>query len=363
MVFSHSIQCCGLVYGNQPHHLDHLATLCACLDIPLVVTDEGLEKQAKHYYPQLVIFFFSSLEAPQQLIQNYDVILTTMPLDLFDSFFFLAKKLTNKSPLTVWCPHGNSDKGNDIFFMEALSKEKAIFVYGEKMLDFLKEKKALQPTCSTISIGNYRHEFYKNHQKFYQKLATQEILSKFAKNQPTYLYAPTWNDYEKVSSFHLACPHLLETLPETINLIVKLHPNTLLAEDLRIKKLIWKYESTPNILFLEDFPLVYPLLDIIDLYIGDTSSIGYDCLTFNKPLFFLNTQDHLPNHYLYQCGTVLQKEDFSNIYAKIQENLLTDELLFSKKRKDTYTYTFAKHEPFDRILFHLCDLYKHHHVK
>ncbi|MEI8301300.1 MAG: CDP-glycerol glycerophosphotransferase family protein [Chlamydiota bacterium] len=363
MTFSYSTQCCGLIYGNQPHHLDHLATLCACFDIPLILTDQELEQQAKHYYPQLVIFCFSSLEAPQKILQNYDIILTTMPYDLFDSCFFLAKKLINKSPMTIWCPHGNSDKGHSIFFMEALNKEKAVFVYGEKMLDFLKEKNALQANCSITAIGNYRYEFYQTHQGFYNKLTKQEILSKFTKNQSTYLYAPTWNDYEKTSSFHLACPHLLETLPDNINLIVKLHPNTLLAEDMHVKKLIWKYESAPNIVFLEHFPLIYPLLDVVDLYIGDTSSIGYDFLTFNKPLFFLNIQDPIPNHYLYQCGNILQKEDFPAIYSKIQEHLLTDQLLFSKKRKETYTYTFSKHEPFDKILLQLCHLYKHHHAQ
>jgi hypothetical protein len=33
-------------------------------------TDEELEKQAKHYYPQLVIFFFSSLERTSRLVAS-----------------------------------------------------------------------------------------------------------------------------------------------------------------------------------------------------------------------------------------------------------------------------------------------------
>jgi hypothetical protein len=55
---------------------------------------------------------------------------------------------------------------------------------------------------------------------------------------------------------------------------------------------------------------------------------------------------------------VVQKEDVPSISTKIQRNLLTDELLFSKKRKDTYAYTFANHTSFDTILLNIETLYK-----
>jgi len=358
MVFSSTSQYCGLVYGQDSHHLDHIATLCACLDIPLIVSDEALEQQAKRYYPQLVTFLFPYLILPQKIIESYDLILTTMPLPVFNSFFSLAKQLTNKNPLSVWCPHGNSDKGKTSFFMETLRQENAVGVYGQKMLDFLKEKKALSQACQLISLGNYRYSFYQKHQNFYKKLIEKEVLSKLVKNQPLYLYAPTWDDHESGSSFHFAIRSLLENLPNSINLVIKLHPNTLLAEDMAVKRLIWKYETEPNVLFLEDFPLIYPLLDIADLYIGDTSSIGYDFLAFNKPMFFLKTQGVNPLQDLHVCGTVLQKDDLPLIYTKIQESLATDTSLFAKKRKDIYAYTFQEVNPFEQILPQLHTLYK-----
>jgi teichoic acid glycerol-phosphate primase len=355
-MFQPSLRFCGLVYGPQEHHLDHIATLCATLDIPLMVTEEEIEKQAKLYYPQLVTFLLSYLVAANHLVQNYDIIITAMPVDMFDSLFFLAKKLSRKHPLTIWCPHGNSDKGYDSFFMSALNKEKILLVYGNKMLDFFKSKNALSPTAHVITVGNYRHEFYHKHKSFYQKKLHSQITSKLLPNRPTYLYAPTWEDHEKASSFHAAIPYLLESLPSEINLIVKFHPNTLLEETLKIKKLFWKYEHAPNVLFLEHFPLIYPLLDFVDIYIGDTSSIGYDFLTFKKPMFFLNVQEKIPERPLYQCGSLISQEEFPSVYTCIERHLKTDAAAFSKKREQMYAYTFSSSPTCDTMLSDLTSL-------
>ncbi len=43
-----------------------------------------------------------------------------------------------------------------------------------------------------------------------------------------------------------------------------------------------------NVVLIEDFPLVYPLLAATDIYLGDVSSIGYDFLMFNRPMFLSN---------------------------------------------------------------------------
>lgn len=352
------LKCCGLVYGSQEHHLDHIAPLCAYFHIPLIVTDEDVERQAKLYYPEITLLFFSYLKVAEHILNHYSIIITTMPVEMFDSMFFLAKTLTNKAPITIWCPHGNSDKGQDTVFMETLRQEKILLIYGQKMLDFLKEKKAVSNECQMIPVGNYRYAFYKKHSLFYKKIIQKAITTKLLPGNPTYLYAPTWKDHENASSFELATTHLLETLPKDINLIVKFHPNTLLQEDLYLKKLFWKHESNPNVLFLEHFPLIYPLLECVDVYIGDTSSIGYDFLSFNKPMFFLNIENNRPLRYLYQCGTVFKKEDFSSIYKLIKHHLKKDKALFSQKRKEIYDYTFSDNEVSASILDRLYPLYE-----
>jgi hypothetical protein len=341
----------GFIYGSQEHHLDHLAPLCALLNIPLIVTDETLLSLAKEYYPGLTVFFISPLEVAFYLLERFPILFTTMPAPMVKALFLLNQN----SPLTIWCPHGNSDKGQNSFFMEALKEEKILLLYGNKMQDFLKEKEALSKESMCFFVGNYRYLFYKQHRLFYQTLC-QQLLSKLPPSQPTYLYAPTWQDHEKVSSFSLALPHLLETLPSTINLIIKLHPNTLLKDNLSLEKLRWKYEDKPNILFLERFPPIYPLLEAVDLYIGDTSSIGYDFLSFNKPMFFLDIEDSPTSRYLYQCGPVFKKKDFPSIYSLIQL-YLKDEEVFSPLRKAVYNYTFADNEVSSKLLENIYPLY------
>lgn len=361
MIYKPNLQLSGLIYGPQQHHLDHIGTLCTMLDIPLIVTDEEIERQAKLYYPMLVTFFFDYVSAPIKIVQNFDVIITAMPREMFQSTFFVAESMSKKSPLTIWCPHGNSDKGGNTFFMEALAKEKAVFIYGKKMFDFMEEKHALPTGCEIITLGNYRYEFYKKHQRFYDDIVQKEIASKLQPSKKTYLYTPTWNDCEKASSFHLALPHLLEKLPKDINLIIKLHPNTLFEEDIKMKKLVWKYESEPNVLFLEHFPLIYPLLNFVDVYLGDTSSVGYDFLVFNKPMFFLNVETDLRHRYLQSCGTNIEKDDFKNIYSIIDKQIESDKEHFTQKRNQADRYTFAKDVQFEEISKNLEKLCKSLH--
>lgn len=330
----------GLIYGPQLHHLDHIAPLCALLGIEMIVTEKNIEQQAKELYPEIVIFFMDYLSLPQMVCENYDIILSAMASPMFESIFFLTKTLTKKKLSSIWCPHGNSDKGALSSMMTALSHEKAVCVYGPKMIDFMKEQKALPSECKIFILGNYRKHYFELHKNFYEKIFQEKVLNKFEKNQTTLLYAPTWDDFENASSVHLALPILLDQLPNNMNLIVKLHPNMLIDDDLGLKQHMWKHEKAKNILFLNDFPLIYPLCQKVDLYIGDTSSIGYDFLSFNKPLLFLNVNKQFKNLYLHQCGLSISDQDFKNIYFHI-EKCLKNSKEFEEIRRETYLYTFS----------------------
>lgn len=331
----------GLVYGPQEHHLDHIAPLCALFDIPLIVTEKSIENLANKLYPQLVVFFMEYINAPMLITENYDLVLTAMASPMFESVFFLSQTLTNKKLTSIWCPHGNSDKGGSSSVMTALSQEKAVCVYGTKMINFMKEQKALSKECQIFILGNYRKYFFEKHKSYYQKITSELIFSKFAKEQTTLLYAPTWDDFENASSVHLALPYLLDDLPKDMNLIVKLHPNMLIDDDTKLKQHMWKYEKAPNVLFLQDFPLIYPLCEKIDLYIGDTSSIGYDFLSFNKPLLFLNVKEEMKQRYLHKCGLNISSKDFSKIHGYITKSLQTSSE-YKDARVSTYNYTFSK---------------------
>ncbi len=147
----------GFIYGKLAHHLDHIAPLCSLMQIPLIVTEEEIARAARQFYPGVEVIATDYLTAAEFLVSHFDIIFYSMPRDLFDEIFFFAQKLLQKKIHTVWCPHGNSDKGQSIFFMEALRKEESALVYGKQMIEFLQRKKAFDQLKSHVITGNYRY--------------------------------------------------------------------------------------------------------------------------------------------------------------------------------------------------------------
>ncbi len=335
----------GLIYGPESHHLDHLGPLCEILGIPLIVTEETIAQSADRYYPNLDVILSDYLSLPQDLMSEFEIIFYSMPRILFDEVFFFAQKMAQKKIHTIWCPHRNSDKGNNIPHMEALHQEESALVYGEQMIEFLKRKSVFDQLKSHIVTGNYRLAYYLQNKIFYDTLAEAEIFRRLPKAEKNLLYAPTWKDYENSTSFFDATGPLIENLPEHWNLLIKLHPNLVLQEEFKIDALIHKYEDHPRVLFLADFPPIYPLLNQIDLYIGDMSSIGYDFLSFDRPLFFLNQSKRDPQSdlglYLFRCGVEILPEQYPQIHQIIQDFLQFELRDFSKIRRQVYNYAFA----------------------
>ncbi|MBS0628642.1 MAG: CDP-glycerol glycerophosphotransferase family protein [Verrucomicrobia bacterium] len=299
----------GLIYGPEFHHLDHLAPLCAQMGIPLILTDEQIADQAGTFYPDLKVLLWDPLEAPQRLVSQFDTVYYSTPRVLFDQVFFFAQAIHNKRIKTIWCPHGNSDKGRSSPFMEALIHEEQLLTYGPRIEAFLKEKGINVPMHR---VGNYRLAYYQKHKEFYQKLLPP-------KTKPTILYAPTWQDLEKNSSFPSFWPYLRQA-PAEFRLIVKLHPN-----------LHQQYpEEISQLEILENFPPIYPILDQADIYIGDLSSIGYDFLAFNRPMILLKESE------LCKAGVYVPPEKYDQVFE------LCGKLLGSSAATtDLYRETFS----------------------
>lgn len=295
----------GLIYGPEFHYLDHLAPLCALLGIPLIVTEDAIALQAEKFYPDLQILHWPELETPEKLVFHFTTIFTCTPRPLFDEVFFFAQALQNKKVKTIWCPHGNSDKGRTTPFMESLGQEESLLTYGKRMEDFLQEKGVFG---KTIRIGNYRLAYYEKHKLFYERLL-QEIIPPGKK---VLLYAPTWQDRENNSSFPTLWPFLLQGVPSGFSLIVKLHPHLYLQYPDQIEEL--KREAA-HLHILENFPPIYPILAHTDLYMGDISSIGYDFLAFKRPLLLLSSKkaSH-PSCHLAQAGKLLPPSEYSRFF-------------------------------------------------
>lgn len=285
------MRCAAFNTGSDYHLLDHIAPLAEWLHCPLIVTDELNHTLAKRFYPQIETHLMSDLEFRLgEIAQNFDV--------LFECKYWqphlktLFRTLYNKEILLVFCPHGQSDKGYGAPVLAPYALQDAVLIYGELMLDMLKELNISTPSYTIV--GNYRSAFYQKYRSFYDGLAP-----KIDRSKPTLLYAPTWSDLDDASSLFKQGARVIHELPDDWNLILKPHPllkqrNPAHYELLPIDR--------PNFFLLDEFPPVYPILALADVYLGDASSVGYDFLTFEKPLYFFPSAMALRLH---SCGTII----------------------------------------------------------
>lgn len=335
----------ALLYGPEQHHLDHLAPLASLLQIPLIVTEHAIQSLAQLFYPEVRVLLWNYHSLPEQIVTHYDTIFSCLPHPTLEEILFVAHALLGKRSRYIWCPHGNSDKGHHSVFMEGLQQEQTTLVYGQKMLDFF-EKKGVAPQCA-IHIGNLRYAYYKTRR-------ASHSTSQFRQpSRSTLLYAPTWQDPEGSSSFFDATSLLIETLPDTFYLIIKPHPNLMRQAPEQVDALRANYEHKGNLQFLIDYPLIYPLLAQTDIYLGDASSIGYDFLAFDRPLFFLNQNQRDPETdegaYLLRCGISVLPKQYPHIFAHIAEHMPAQTTTFSSIRKKVYDYTFGAEQTWDHL--------------
>jgi len=322
------------------------------MDIPLLFLDEFDFQCGKKYYPGLSAFKVDySQFSPEYLINHFDV---SFMSDLWDretikeKFSSLEKKY-GKRWRNVHCPHGFSDKG---FYLQKTAMEDVALLYGDNMIDQLKHYGVWDLVNHYVITGNYRFTYFKQHKAFYDAIFHDEIQSRFDKVRPLILYAPTWLDLEESTTFFDYYSHILDHLPDEYNLLVKLHPRLELDDTVSCYRIMGKYEKKKNVFFLKDFPLVFPILAHTDIYLGDMSSIGYDFLAFDKPLFFLNKQKKELNDrssFLFQCGTAIEPENFLNLYSVIEKSIQNDKENFSGVRKAMWEYTFGKERSFSEI--------------
>jgi hypothetical protein len=265
--------------------------------MPLVVTEETNAELATTFYPDVKTILVENLEHHlKDLVQEYDQLveckywkphLKTMFRDLYGRDIEL-----------IFCPHGMSEKGRQTPVLAPYAYQDQVLFYGQLHRQLLKE---LKVEAKGTWIGNYRRSYYESHRSFYDALADRIAIDR---THPTLLYAPTWNDADQATSFFTHASELASTLLSDWNLIVKLHPLLEQRDPAFFYAIIAKLETRPNTHCITHFPAVYPLLALADAYLGDYSSVGYDYLAFEKPMFFL-TQPHLPPTRLHECGTIL----------------------------------------------------------
>jgi UDP-N-acetylglucosamine 2-epimerase len=313
-------------------HLDHLGVLADLLEIPLIVTEEKTFLLAKKYYPNLKIFLKDPNELSIDFLAQFDQLLQCgqfFALELVP----LIELLHQKRIRICFCPHGNSDKGH---LAKTLPKQDIAFVYGNQMKDFFLKKGG--EYNALITTGNYRFLYYRKNQSFYDKWADTEVFSKLDSKRKTLLYAPTWNDGENLTTLFAEGERIIKELTQKFNVIIKLHPLLEEHHPAEIAYLISLYEKTPHLLILQDFPPIYPLLARTSAYIGDFSSIGYDFLLFDRPLFFLNPSNTTP--LLHKSGMTIPPN--TNTCHFIEAKWHENQNQFQAIRRKTYQYAFGE---------------------
>lgn len=336
----------GVLPGNRLNYVDHLVPLCQMMNIPLLCTDKWIYELIDLYYPAMSLI----CEEPadhcfDHALAPYEVLFY---VDLFRSphgaFQFCEYSYSGKAR-SVCAQHGNSDKKRNVFWAEKHADEDVVLLNGQHMIDFMKEKNVIDRIPHLIRSGNFRQEYYLKNQSFFEKKINLPRSDK-----KTVLYAPTWSslnalsymrsDYSSFLSVHTS---IFDRIPPKYRLFVKLHPYLFRYFPEEIEEIKRLYAGSPQIYFLDDIPLIYPLLEQIDIYLGDYSSIGYDFLVFNRPLFFLNMSGRDPlsdkGVYLFNCGRVIDPNELHRVYEIMDE---TDSKQYEKARLQTYAYAFGK---------------------
>ncbi len=278
------------VHTGGPHYLDHLGILCDGLEIPLLVTEYSTFQVAKEFYPTLQVGYIDLKDLSlHYLAERADVIFESghaFSIELLP----LWELMYGKKMRVVYCPHGNSDKK-----APKLKKDISL-IYGEHMRNHLENTGEIDLLEKVVVTGNYRAVYYWAHQKWYEEKLKDRMGNRWDPRRKTVFYAPTW---ERKTWFK-DCKKVIEDIGSEFNLLIRLHPfleDQYPAESEEIKGL--------SPIDLSTFPSIYPILHQADYYLGDFSSVGYDFLTQNKPLFFLGSHEGE----IYDCGCVLAQEE------------------------------------------------------
>lgn len=331
-----SIQTVVIDIADNPHLLDHLLPLCDLFQAPLFSRDIQNERLAQKYYPPVEIVPIISLElSKEEIADRFDLLIhpNFWPIGLIQGFF------EKDSLRALYTPHGNSDKNAKKYWMEHFAIQDSSLIYGEHMVDYLREKKVYDQIKNPFFVGNLRHRYYLKHKPFFDQIIEKEIHPHLNPSKQTLIYAPTFSE---ISSFFQIGLDWIQALSDAFNLIIKLHPKLTEEHPELIYPFIGKVQKMQNIVVCTDFPLVYPLLEISDGYIGDFSSVGYDFLTYNRPLFFIRKSDMEDQRLttLHQCGLCIDPKKPSQTLLLIQEHMINDP--FTKIREHMYQYTFKK---------------------
>ncbi len=324
---------CALNVSFRSSFIDHITPLASLLGIPLIVSDEKNASLSAHYYPEAKIRYWPDYEfRMKELADEFDALISC---DYWGPVNKASFRLHNQKEMKfIFCPHGQSDKGYHSSFLSPYAQQEAVLLYGSLLKEMLVDLQIWDKIPRSAVVGNYRRRYYEDNRERLLKLADDEVFSRLRPGQRTLLYAPTWNDLERSGTFFEQGKRLLEAVPSDWNLLIKVHPDLAQLDPVLYYRLSLFEEKRSNFLLIEEFPPIYPLLERADVYLGDYSSIGYDFLAFQKPMFFLQ-KPHLERPRLHFCGRALDSVD--DLFKMVEGDVNS----FQEAQKELYGKAFA----------------------
>ncbi|CAD2073201.1 CDP-glycerol glycerophosphotransferase family protein [Phocicoccus pinnipedialis] len=145
------------------------------------------------------------------------------------------------------------------------------------MGNIFKKSFGLKNDC-LLNFGMPSSDFYSNQAKVLDAKSYMTTTYPTLKGQTVITYAPTYRDkIFEVHHLELDIKYMLDTLPESYSIILRLHP-AVNFNDQRIKN--------KRVLNLSNVESIENVLSITDILITDYSSVAFDFANFNKPIIF-----------------------------------------------------------------------------
>lgn len=233
--------------------------------------------------------------------------------------------------------HGVSDK--------KYGRTKKVLEYALNLLPGLKEEEEYRKMGILNQMGYEVIGYPKADRVFAGKLDKKEERKKYDLDpeKATVLYAPTWNDHSGNTSIPKFGLEVLGQVPNEINLVVKLHPNTLKYDKKHYPRLREIADKKENIIFIDYAPDVIPVMAMADLMIGDISAVTHEFIAFQRPLVFLDSGFHLfqgiARTWVWQAGDVVKKR--GQVWPTVLERLGHPEV-YTEERKRVMEQIYYK---------------------
>ncbi len=327
-----------------PHHIDHLAPLCAAFSAEFLSSEKEEIALIKQSYPDIFCRYVAPHElGPFYLTRNVDIAIHSFP---WPKKLLHAHPFAKKSALRLlFTPHGYSDKPSACSTWQDYQHNALTLIYGPKMQKELQEEGIDK---NLFFMSNLRYLFYQKHQAFFD-IKAAKFFSKIDKKKPLLLFAPSWSVGSFPSSLHSLESFLFRYAAKEFSILIKLHPWQKKKDISQVYRLIEKSKDHPSVTVIDGCTPTYPLLQKATCFLGDASSLGYDFLLLDKPLFFYFPPEiSLEKWPLHRCG---QRLFLHNPKEAVRLLLDYEKETIEKRaiRKKTAEEVFGTKTSFDEI--------------